>query len=128
VRRIPLGPPPPQAAKDAPTFNGQPTGHWEGDTLVIETTNIRGDTQVDFSGLPHSDALKVTERIRRTAPDTLESRITLTDPKAYAEPFTVTRVYKQRPKWRIAEYVCQENNRNKTDAEGRTGYGVPKKN
>jgi hypothetical protein len=128
VRRIPLGPAPPQAAKDAPTFNGQSTAHWEGDTLVVETTNIRGDTQVDFSGLPHSDALTIIERIRRKDANTLENRITLTDPKAYAEPFNVTREYRLRAKWRIAEYVCQENNRNKTDEEGRTGFGVPKKN
>ena len=127
VRRVPLGPAP-KEIKDAPTYNGLSTGHWEGQTLVVETVNIRGDTQVDFSGVPHSDALRITERIRRKDPVTLEDTITLTDPKAYSEPFTVTREYRLRPKWKISEYVCQENNRNKTDAEGRTGFGVPKTN
>lgn len=125
VRRIPLGATgEPAPGDDAPTFYGTSAGHWEGNTLVVETINIRADTQVDFSGLPHSDALKITERFTRKDASTLENRITLTDPKAYAEPFAVTRVYKLQPKWRVAEYVCTENNRNKTDSAGRTGSGV----
>jgi hypothetical protein len=55
---------------------------------------------------------------------TLEDQITLTDPKAYAEPFKTTRLYRTRPKWKISEYVCEENNRNKTDAQGHTRSGV----
>jgi hypothetical protein len=108
-----------------PTYYGTTVGHWEGDTLVATTTDIREDTQDDFSGLPHSDALTITERFRRTAPDTLEDRITLDDPKAYAEPFTATRVYKLHPTWTIGEYVCEENNRNQIQANGVTGFGVP---
>lgn len=108
-----------------PTYYGTSVGHWEGDTLVVTTRNIREDTQDDFSGLPHSDALTITERFRRTGPDALEDRITLTDPKAYAEPFTVTRVYKLHPDWTIGEYVCEENNRNKIQENGVTGFGVP---
>ena len=109
-----------------PTYYGSSVGHWDGDTLVVTTSNIRGDTQDDFSGLPHSDALTITERFRRTAPDTLEDRITLDDPKAYAEPFTSTRIYKLHPTWTIGEYVCEENNRNQIQANGVTGFGVPK--
>lgn len=124
VRRIPLGSGQPKPGRDAPSFYGKSVGHWDGDTLVIETVNIRADTQDDFTGLPHSDALKITERIRRIDATTLESRITLTDPKAYAEPFTVVRTYKLHAKWSIAEYVCQENNRNETDAQGHTGNGL----
>jgi hypothetical protein len=112
--------------KDAdPTFYGTSVGHWDGDTLVVKTTNIREDTQVDFSGLPHSDALTITERFKRTAPDTLEDAITLDDPKAYAEPFTSVRIYKLHPTWTIGEYVCEENNRNQIQANGVTGFGVP---
>ncbi len=127
VRRVPLGvAPPAHTDPDAVSYNGDSFGHWEGDTLVIETVNIRGDTQLDFSGLPHSDALRVTERLHRKDAAMLEDQITLTDPKAYAEPFTVTRLYRTRPKWKIAEYVCEENNRNQTDEHGHTGSGVPK--
>ena len=123
VRRIYLDG---HAPKDPdPSYYGTSVGRWEGDTLVVTTTNIRGDTQDDFSGLPHSDALTITERLRRATPETLEDRITLTDPKAYAEPFTSTRVYKLHPDWTIGEYVCEENNRNKIQDNGVTGFGVP---
>ena len=108
-----------------PSYYGTSVGHWDGDALVVTTTNIREDTQDDFSGLPHSDALTITERFRRTAPDALEDRITLDDPKAYAEPFTSTRVYKLHPDWTIGEYVCEENNRNQIQTNGVTGFGVP---
>ncbi len=112
--------------KDAdPTYYGTSVGRWQGDVLVVTTTNIREDTQADFTGLPHSDALTITERFRRASPDTLEDQITLTDPKAYERPFTTTRVYKRHPDWTIGEYVCEENNRNKIQADGVTGFGVP---
>jgi len=125
VRRVALGVTPPEHPDaDTATYNGDSYGHWEAGTLVIETVNIRADTQLDFSGVPHSDALRVTERLRRKDASTLEDQITLTDPKAYAEPFTVTRVYRLRPKWKISEYVCEENNRNKPDAQGHTRSGV----
>jgi hypothetical protein len=110
---------------DDPTYYGFSSGHWEGSTLVIQTTRIRPDTQDDFSGLPHSDALTITERIHRVNHETLEDEITLTDPKAYAQPFTVTRRYGLHPSWTIGEYVCEENNRNETGANGVTGFGVP---
>jgi hypothetical protein len=124
VRRVPLDR---KAAVDPDlvSYHGDSYGRWQGDTLVIETVNIREDTQLDFSGLPHSDELRITERLRRKDATTLENRITLTDPKAYAQPFTVTRNYRLQPKWKISEYVCEENNRNKRDAEGRTTSGVP---
>ena len=74
-------------------------GHWEGDTLVVATSNIREDTQVDFSGVPHSEALTITERLRRTAPDTLEDQITLTDPKALAEEHQVREFFAPYGEW-----------------------------
>lgn len=125
VRRVPLGVgPPAETDPDSASYNGDSYGHWEGDTLVIETVNVRGDTQLDFTGVPHSDALHITERMHRKDATTLEDRITLTDAKAYAEPFTITRLYRTRPKWKISEYVCEENNRNKPDAQGHTRSGI----
>ncbi|MEO8315818.1 MAG: hypothetical protein ABI645_13620 [Pseudomonadota bacterium] len=123
VRRVPLDANL-KVDEDAVTFYGDSVGHWDKDTLVIETVNVRADTQLDSSGLPHSDVLKITERWHRKDATTLENRITLDDPKAYAEPFTVTKVYRSHPKWKISEYICEENNRNKPDAEGRTSSGV----
>ncbi len=110
---------------DDPAYYGFSTGHWEGDTLVVETSRIRADTQGDFTGLPHSDALVITERLHRVDHDTLEDELTLTDPKAYARPFRVTRRYQLHPTWTIGEYVCEENNRNAIGANGVTGFGVP---
>ena len=126
VRRVPLtGAASLKVDEDRVTYDGDSAGHWEGDTLVIDTVNVRADTQLDFTGTPHSDQLHITERLRRKDATTLENRITLTDPKAYEEPFTVTREYRLRPKWKISEYVCEENNRNATDAAGHTTGGMP---
>src|SRR5437016_1182617 len=85
------------------TGYGTTTGKWEGDTLVVTTTNIREDTQLDFSGPPHSEALTITERFRRTGPDALEDQITLTDPKAFDKPFATTRVYRRHADWTLGE-------------------------
>ena len=114
-----------QPPDDDASYYGFSTGHWEGDTLVVQTLNIRADTQVDFTGLPHSDALRITERWRRLDASTLSDMITLEDAKAYARPFTVERRYALKPDWTIGEYVCEENNRNQTGPDGATGFGVP---
>jgi hypothetical protein len=99
-----------------PTYNGHSIGHWEGKgssaTLVIDTVGIRGDTGFDSSGIEHSDQIHVTERMRQTAPDRLEDEITVIDPKAFVQPWTVTKIYKRGAKdQQIMEYVCEENNR-----------------
>ncbi|MEP7313987.1 MAG: hypothetical protein ABI859_15505, partial [Pseudomonadota bacterium] len=94
------------------TFNGHSIGRWEGQTLVVDTIGIRGDTSFDASPLQHSDAMRVSERIRLTDPKLLEAVITVTDPKAFTKPWVVTRHYKRGgPELQIMEYVCEENNR-----------------
>ena len=71
---------------DDPTFAGYSTGHWEGDTLVVDTVAIREDALFDtFS--PHSDQFTVRERIRFASPGVLEDQFTDMDPKALVEPF-----------------------------------------
>jgi hypothetical protein len=94
-----------------PTFMGDSVGHWEGDTLVVDTVGLRGDTVFDASGAPHSDKLHVVERIRVTGPDRLEDRMTIEDPVAFARPWEDVQVYDRKRDWRIMEYVCEENNR-----------------
>jgi len=94
------------------TFNGHSIGHWEGQTLVVDTIGIRGDTSFDASPLQHSDQIRVSERIRLKDPKLLEAVITVTDPGAFTEPWVVTRHYKRGgPELQIMEYVCEENNR-----------------
>ncbi|MEO8314797.1 MAG: hypothetical protein ABI645_08385 [Pseudomonadota bacterium] len=124
VRRVPTDGSVTKPDPDNVTYHGDSFGRWEGDTLVIDTVNVRDDTQLDFTGIPHSDALRIRERWHRKDAKTLENTITLTDPKAYAEPFIVTRTYELKPKWKIAEYICEENNRNGRDEQGRTSGGA----
>jgi hypothetical protein len=109
-RRIFLdGRKPSQKVLDDPTFAGYSTGHWEGDTLVVDTVAIREDALFDtFS--PHSDQFTVRERIRFTSPGILEDRITVTDPKALVEPFTSVRTYRKvsAPNDELREFSCAE--------------------
>jgi len=109
-RRIFLdGRQPLQRVLDDPTFAGYSTGHWEADTLVVETVAIREDTLFD-SFSPHSDQFTVTERIRFISPGVLEDRITVTDPKALLEPFTSVRTYQKAspPNDELREFSCAE--------------------
>jgi hypothetical protein len=101
------------------TFMGHSVGHWEGDTLVIDTTANSTQTLLDEQGDPHSDQLHVVERIRKIdGGKRLENMITIDDPGAYSKPWTAVRYYNWRPDIRLIEYICEENNRNVTDANG----------
>ena len=92
-----------------PSFNGDSVGHWEGDTLVVETNNVRAAT-LDRNGVPYSDKLTAVERIRRVSPTRLEIEMTLTDPEAFAAPFTLKRAYTPMPPGsRFEEYLCENN-------------------
>jgi hypothetical protein len=84
------------------TFLGHSIGRWDGDTLVVDTINIDPDSWVDGIGTPHSDALHVVERLRRTAQDALEAEFRFEDSKAFTRPWTGKKVYKLNPDW---EYV-----------------------
>lgn len=79
------------------TWMGYSIGKYEGNTLVVDTTNINADTWIDGLGHPHSDALHVVERIRRLDRDTLEIDFTFDDPKTYSKPWTGKKVYQLEP-------------------------------
>jgi hypothetical protein len=90
-----------------PSFSGDSVGHWEGDTLVVETIALRGGT-LDRGGIPFSDKLKVVERFRRTGPNKIEDKMVFTDPEAFTEPYAFTRTYTQMPAGsRFEEYICE---------------------
>ncbi|HYR91715.1 MAG TPA: hypothetical protein VE422_47125 [Terriglobia bacterium] len=83
-------------AKDLdPSYNGYSTGHWEGDTLVVETVGLRDDTTLDRYGSPHSDAMTIAERFRLSSPDVLEDKITVSDPRAFTKPWEFVRTYRR---------------------------------
>jgi hypothetical protein len=94
-----------------PAWNGYSVGHWEGDTLVVQTTGFRDGTWADFYGSPLTDAAKVTERFRRTNYGTLEVDLTVEDAKAYTRPWTVKIDSFLMPDTDLLEYVCLENER-----------------
>ena len=97
-----------------PTFEGYSIGHWEGDTLVIETRSIRGGIPIDRTGAALSDSATVHERIRKIDARTLESQITIEDPVAFTRPWTVTRRYTKRDEQypRMENVPSLENQRN----------------
>jgi hypothetical protein len=87
------------------TYMGFSTGRYDGDTLVVETAGISDLLWLDQSGTPQSDALRITERIRRTAQNTLEIAFRFDDPKVFTRPLEDTKTYQLRPDWSIMENV-----------------------
>jgi hypothetical protein len=90
-------------------YNGNARGHWDGDTLVVETTGFNGRIAL-ASGAPPSESLRTTERIRRIDPEMIEYRITIDDPETYAAPFTARMVWASQPGFTVYEYSCHEGN------------------
>ena len=109
-----------------PTYMGHSIGHWEGDTLVVDTVGMRGDTVYDVSAAMHSDKVHEVERIRRISATQMEDIMTVEDPVAFTRPWVVRRTYDLEPDWQIAEYICEDNNRNPIKPDGTTETGVIK--
>jgi hypothetical protein len=84
-------------------------GHWDGDTLVVETTGFRDDVWLDVEGSPLTNTGKMTERFRRVNYGNLEIEITVADPKAYTKPWTVTVKQKVMLNTDLIEFICNEN-------------------
>lgn len=119
VRLIYMNEPMPEHPKI--TQMGYSVGHWEGDTLVVHTAGLNDSAIIDEIGTPHSNALKLTERIRKiNGGRQLEDLITFDDPIAYKRPWTTRQVFNWSPQTKLMEYVCEENNRNPSDANGQT--------
>ena len=87
------------------TYMGFSTGRYDGDTLVVETTGLSDLPWLDQSGAPHSDALRITERIRRTAQNMLEITFRFEDPKVLTRPLEDTKTYQLRPDWSIMDNI-----------------------
>jgi hypothetical protein len=91
-----------------PAWNGYSVGHWEGDTLVVETRGFRDNLWIDTWGSPMSDAAKMTEKFRRPDFGTLEIELTIDDPKAYTRPFTVNLTQNLEPDTEMVDEFCLE--------------------
>jgi hypothetical protein len=92
-----------------PTYLGHSIGHWEGDTLVIDTVGFRPDRWLDFKGTPTGSQLHVTERVRKIklGKVVLETLITIDDPENYTKPWTLRRISLWRPMELVHEEVCE---------------------
>lgn len=101
-----------------PFYNGHSFGHWEGDTLVVQTRGFNEKTFLDASGAPHTDMLLTTERIRKTGPNDLEDVVTIHDPDYYTKDFSARFAYKLRNDVRLEDYVCGEQHRDISKIRG----------
>jgi hypothetical protein len=94
-----------------PAWNGVSVGHWDGDTLVVETSGFNGYTRLDTNGHPHSAEAKFINTFTRTDSRTIQHTFTVHDPKAYTHDWMNVRTWIQRPANDvIMEYSCEENN------------------
>src|SRR5262245_506232 len=103
----------PHAGPGLRSYMGDARGHWEGNTLVVETTNFIGGTTgvgPNGQGTPTSDALKLTERYTRVDPNTINYEVTIDDAKTYVAPFKVAFPLTQEPGYQNFEYACHEGN------------------
>ncbi len=106
VRLIPLDGRP-RLGDSIRQWNGDSRGHWEGKTLVVETTNYSDNTQLRFPSSRHTRAV---ERFTRVADNVIDYQFTIDDPTVYTRPWTAVRPLTSLPNYRIYEYACHEGN------------------
>jgi hypothetical protein len=101
-----------QQPKDPnPDYLGYSVGHWEGDTLVVDTIGMNDRTWLDAAGHGHGEKLHVTEKFTRPDSNTLRLEATIDDPDYYTKPWSVVTTARWAPGQELMEYICQENNR-----------------
>jgi hypothetical protein len=111
-----------------PTWYGHSIGHWEGDTLVVDTVGYNDKFWFDFKGHPHTERLRTVERYTRINVGTLRNEVTIDDPGAYARPFKLIFTAVLVPGDELLEYICQENNQDVAHIQGPTvGPGDPER-
>jgi hypothetical protein len=92
-----------------PSYNGHSIGHWEGDTLVVDTIGFNGKNWLDRVGHPESTEMHIVERIRRVDDKTLQVDLTFDDAKSYTKSWTAQVRFLLHPEWEILEHVCEDN-------------------
>ena len=105
------------APKEVRAWDGDSRGHWEGNTLVVDTTNYNGKGWIATSaatgrikGIPQSEALHVVERFTRISEGTIQYEVTIDDPNVYTQPWKVVIPLTRDPEYVLYEYACQEGN------------------
>jgi len=107
-------------ADPSPSFMGYSVGHWDRDTLVVESNGFNDRPWLDFGGHPHSEQLKVVERFRRVSLGNVERELTLVDEKFYRQPITIKGRMVLAPDSDLLEEVCAESANAKPHLVGRT--------
>jgi hypothetical protein len=102
-----------------PSFMGYSVGHWEGDTLIVNSTGFKDNTWLDGGGHPHTEALRITERYRRLDFGHIDLQETFDDPQIYARPWTVTIGVDAVTDTELLEYVCNENEKDHAHLVGK---------
>jgi hypothetical protein len=102
-----------------PTWMGYSVGHWEKDTLVVDTIGQNGRTWLDMRGLPGTEKLRVTERFSRPRIGHMDIAVTIDDPVAYTKPWTVQLAWRLEPDAELIESICEENNRDPAHMVGK---------
>jgi hypothetical protein len=90
-----------------PGFWGHSVGHWEGDTLVVDTVGIKD--YVRYRDVPHSNKMRIHERIKLLSKDRMQDEVTVTDPEYLTAPWKFTFQYIRKPGYKLYEYVCEDN-------------------
>jgi hypothetical protein len=104
---------------DYPEFMGHSIGHWEGDTLVIDTIGINERSWLDTAGHEHSGRLHLIERIQKLDDNHLKYAVTYDDPVFFTEPWSITRTFTRgKAADRIMTYSCEENNKDVEHLQG----------
>ena len=106
VRMVPLDGRPPLSLRRCGGGTAISRGRWEGDTLVVETTNFNDKTRLRYGGSANTHAV---ERFTRLSPDLIDYHYTITDPTVYTKPFTVA-IPMPRRNDKLYEYACHEGN------------------
>jgi hypothetical protein len=104
-----------------PSWYGHSIGHYEGDTLVIDTVGFNDKFWFDFAGHPHSEKLHTVERWTRASLGTLVNEVTIEDSVYYDKPFTLKYTATLRPNEELMEYICQENEQDAKHVQGPAG-------
>jgi hypothetical protein len=102
----------PHVSPSIKQYLGDSRAHWEGEELVVETTNLTDKTSIgpNGNGLRHSDKMKITERFKRVADQILQYQITVDDPVTYARPFTLSLPLTPLDGGTLLPYECHEGN------------------
>jgi hypothetical protein len=92
-----------------PSYNGHSVGHWEDDTLVVDTIGLNGKTWLDRLGRPEGTRMHIVERIRRQDNETLQVDFIFDDAENYLMPWTAQIRFQRHSDWDILEHVCEDN-------------------